>query len=359
MKDNDENYIKICFRLAKRGIGFVSPNPLVGSIIVKNNIIIGKGYHKKYGAPHAEINAIKNSTESVNGATLYCNLEPCCHIKKKTPPCVPFIIENNIKRVVISNLDSNPIVNGNGIRELKEAGIEVKTGVLYEEGALLNQFYFNVVKTGLPFINVKIAQSLDGKISSVKNRRTNISSSESQKFVHRLRSEYDALLVGSNTVIVDNPLLTVRNVRGRNPIRIIIDRTLKIPLNKNVCNLSDKGNTWIITSTKTSVKKIKKFKDKGIQVLCLSENKNQEITLLSILRSLKSRGICSLLVEGGQSIFSQFVRNNYWNKITLIQSPLIFGRGVNTFHLSKSNSVKINTVSRIGEDVILEILPNS
>ena len=257
MQSDHSKYIKHCFNLAKKGKGSVSPNPLVGAILVKNGKVIGKGYHKKYGSAHAEVNAINNSTEKVTGSTLYCNLEPCCHANKQTPPCVPLIIEKKIKKVVISNLDPNKEVNGKGVKQLREAGIEVITDVLEDEGKDLNKFYFKYVKEKLPYITLKIAQSIDGKISVAKNKQTWLTGKESIKYVHKLRSEYDAVLVGAGTIKTDNPLLTVRNVKGRNPIRIIIDGKLNIPIKSKILNSNDPENTWIFTSKKANEKKIK------------------------------------------------------------------------------------------------------
>ena len=207
----DKKFIRRSFHLAQKGKGHVSPNPLVGAVIVKNGKVIGKGYHKKYGSAHAEVNAINNSTESVAGSTLYCNLEPCSHIKKQTPPCVPLIIQKKIKKVVISNFDPNKEVNGKGIKQLREAGVEVVTDVLEDEGKDLNKFYFKYVKEKLPYITLKIAQSIDGKISVAKNKQTWLTGKESIKYVHKLRSEYDAVLVGAGTIRTDNPQLNVRD----------------------------------------------------------------------------------------------------------------------------------------------------
>ncbi len=169
---NDEVFLKRCFELAAKGAGTVSPNPLVGTVIVKNGKVIGEGYHKKYGEPHAEVDAFNNSTEDVKGATLYCNLEPCCHTNKQTPPCVPLIINKKILRVVISNLDPNPEVSGEGIKQLRDAGIEVITDLLKNEGEELNKFYFNYVKKKIPYITLKVAQSIDGKISKSNNEQS-------------------------------------------------------------------------------------------------------------------------------------------------------------------------------------------
>ena len=252
--------------MPRKGKGLVSPNPLVGAIIVKNGKIIGRGYHKKYGGDHAEVNAIKNSKEDIAGSTLYCNLEPCCHTNKQTPPCVPLIIEKKIKRVVISNLDPNKQVNGDGVRQLRKAGIEVDTGVLEEEGKVLNKFYFKYASEKLPYITLKIAQSIDGNISEAKNKQTWLTGKESIKYVHQLRNEYDAVLVGAGTIKSDDPQLNVREIKGRNPIRVIIDGKLSIPLKSKILNSTDPEKTWIFTSYSSDEKKVKRIVERGINI---------------------------------------------------------------------------------------------
>ena len=194
----DESYIQLALEIAKKGIGEVSPNPLVGCILVKDDRIIGAGYHEKFGANHAEINAIENAKELVEGSTLFINLEPCSHFGK-TPPCVDKIIEKKIKRVVIGTLDMNPIVSGNGVKKLKSAGIEVKVGVLEKECVNLNKFFFKYITNKIPYISLKAAQTLDGKIADTKGRSQWISSMQSRKYVHHLRANYDAVLIGAGT----------------------------------------------------------------------------------------------------------------------------------------------------------------
>ena len=256
---NDQKFIKECFKLAAKGKGYASPNPLVGAVLVKNGKIIGKGYHKNYGEAHAEVNAIKNSKVNVTGSTLYCNLEPCCHKDKQTPPCVPLIIKKKIKRVVISNLDPNKAVNGKGVRQLQAAGIEVTTGVLEKDGSELNKFYFKNIKEKLPYVTLKVAQSIDGKISISKKEQIWLTGKKSVNYVHKLRSEYDAVLVGAGTIKSDNPLLTVRKVKGRDPLRVIIDGKLSIPISSRVIECQVPQKTIIITSNGASERKIKQI----------------------------------------------------------------------------------------------------
>ena len=264
---NDEVFLKRCFELAAKGSGTVSPNPLVGVVLIKNGKVIGEGYHKKHGKAHAEVDALNNSTEDVGGSTLYCNLEPCCHTNKQTPPCVPLIISKGIKKVIISNFDPNPDVNGEGVKQLRDAGIEVIIDVLKEEGEELNKFYFNYVKKKIPYITLKVAQSKDGKITKSKSEQIWLTGEESNRFVHQQRAIYDAVLVGANTVAVDNPRLTVRNVVGRNPKRIILDGKLSIDLNAVVLSAEDIENTWILTSKNADKEKMDQIIEKGARVI--------------------------------------------------------------------------------------------
>ena len=350
---NDLKFIRECFKHAEKGKGNVSPNPLVGAVLVKNGKIIGKGYHKKYGEAHAEVNAIKNSKVNVAGSTLYCNLEPCCHKNKQTPPCVPLIIKKKVKRVVISNLDPNKDVNGKGVRQLRAAGIEVTTGVLENEGRVLNKFYFKYAKEKLPFITLKIAQSINGKISLSKKEQIWLTGKKSVEYVHKLRSEYDAVLVGAGTIKTDNALLTVRKVKGRNPIRIIIDGKLSIPLNSKVIDCSDPQKTIIITSNTLSERKIKQLSAKGIKLFKLKTSSKDQIDLKSILKLLAKQKITSALVEGGSEIFTQFLDKNLFDEIIVLQTPKILGRGIGAFNLEKMKRIQLLGAEKIGEDVKL------
>jgi diaminohydroxyphosphoribosylaminopyrimidine deaminase/5-amino-6-(5-phosphoribosylamino)uracil reductase len=346
----DIKFIKKCFSQAKRGAGKVSPNPLVGVVIVKKGKIIGEGWHKKYGAPHAEVNAFLNSNEDVSGATLYCNLEPCCHTKKQTPPCVPLIIKKKIKRVVISNFDPNKDVNGKGIRQLRKAGIKVTTGILENKGDELNKFYFKFVREKMPFIVIKIAQSFDGKISESRKKQTWLTGKESIKFVHKLRSEYDAVLVGTNTIKVDNPLLTVREVKGRNPVRIIIDGKLSIPLKSNVVECEDPQNTWIFTSNNSSERKEKILSKKEVKIFRINSSKNNRLNLKKVLCILHKQKITSILVEGGEEIFNQFIQNKRFDEIIVLKAPKILGKGINAPNIEKMRNIRLIGEDKLGKD---------
>lgn len=346
-----DRYIRACFNLAQKGRGNVSPNPLVGALLVKNGKIIARGYHKKFGDAHAEVNAINNSKTDVSGATLYCNLEPCCHTNKQTPPCVPLIIKKKIKRVVISNLDPNTEVNGRGVKQLRDAGIEVITGILEHEGKDLNKFYFKYTAEKIPYITLKIAQSIDGKISLSNKQQTWLTGKESIENVHRLRGEYDAVLVGANTIKTDDPQLNVRLIRARNPIRIIIDGKLSLPIKSKILNCSDIEKTWIFTSSSSSSKKIIFLEKLGIKITQIQPTLNDEIKLLNVLKILAENKITSLLVEGGQKIFSQFLNQNLFDEILVFQSPIILGKGINAFDSVKLKQLRLKVVSQFGNDI--------
>jgi diaminohydroxyphosphoribosylaminopyrimidine deaminase/5-amino-6-(5-phosphoribosylamino)uracil reductase len=347
----NQKYIRKCFTLAKKGYGKVNPNPYVGCVIVKNGKVIAEGWHQYFGGPHAEPNAIRNAKESIKGATLYCNLEPCCHTDKKTPPCTPLVISAGIKKVVISTLDPNPKVAGKGVKQLRAAGIEVVTGVLEEEGNELNKFFFHSVKTGLPFVTVKVAQTLDAKINFKTKNQTWITGDKSKKYVHELRSIYDAVLIGANTIKIDDPQLNVRLVKGRDPKKIIIDGKLSTPLNRKLFMQPDLSTIYLFTGKNVSKNKIIKLEQLGTKIFQLSMNKKSELSLKQILKILGKENINSILVEGGNSIFSQFIEKELFNEIIYLSAPKIFGTGLDAYNLTRKIELNLKSAEIIGEDL--------
>lgn len=285
----DKKYIQTCLKLAKNGAGFVSPNPLVGCVIVRDGKIIARGYHHKYGQKHAEIDALDKIPGKAEGATLYVNLEPCS-IYGKTPPCTERIINEKIGRVVIGCLDKNPLVSGNGVKALKKAGIEVATGILWQECELLNQFFFKWISTGLPYVSLKIARTTDNFVAGPNGERINITGEASRKEVHELRAFYDAVLIGKNTALKDNPKLTVRKIKGRQPFRIVLDSKGELLGNQKLHLLNDKysNKTMVITG---------------------------KITLKKLLSTLAKENIFSILVEGGPSIWSSFIKEKLVDQV--------------------------------------------
>jgi len=359
----DESYIQLTIEIAKKGEGSVSPNPLVGCVIIKDSRIIGAGYHQKFGENHAEINAIESSAESLEGSTLFVNLEPCSH-QGKTPPCVDRIISEKIKRVVIGTLDLNPLVSGNGVKALKKAGVDVKVGVLEKECIELNKFFFKFVANKLPYVTLKAAQTLDGMVADKNNYSEWISSSESRKYVHWLRARYDAVLIGSETARTDNPKLTVRMIEGRNPYRVVLDSNLKLKSDLNLFKINSDNKTIVITSewSKSKLKKINLIEKLGVKILFAKSDIQGRMQLKSVLKELSKLQIISIMVEGGSKIYSSFIKQNLFDDIYLFVSPKILGSGLKTFSEFKSkklgDAVKLNVrrTQKIGDDLLIELV---
>ena len=315
------NYMKKAIDIAKKGAGKVNPNPLVGAIIVKNGKIIGEGYHKYYGGNHAEVEAINNAIESVENADLYVTLEPCSHYGK-TPPCVKKIIENKIKRVFIGTKDFNPVVCGNGIKILEQNKIEVFYDICKNECLQLNEIFFKYITTKTPFVLMKTAMTIDGKIATKTGKSKWISNEESRKYVHKLRNDYSAIMVGINTIIADNPKLDSRIENAKNPIKIIIDSNLRIPENSNVL---DTSNSRCIIATSESPKnyqKIQYLKNNGVEIIQVGI---QRVNLKKLMTILGNMGIDSILLEGGGELNFSALNENIVDKVISFISPKIFG----------------------------------
>lgn len=357
----DESYIQLTLELAKRGIGKVSPNPLVGCVITRNDKIIGAGFHAKYGEEHAEINAINSSQESLEGATLYVNLEPCSHYGN-TPPCVDRIINEKIKRVVIGTLDINPVVNGKGIKKFKAAGVEVKAGVLEKECEELNKFFFKYIAKKLPYITLKAATTLDGKIADVNAKSEWISSEESRKYVHSLRNKYDAVLIGANTALIDNPLLTVRHIEGRNPWRVVLDPELKLPIDLSLFRKNFDQRTIIVLCEKGLKKKRKlaQLENSGVKIIEAKKTDENFINLKYLLKELAKISITSILVEGGSKILTSFIKEKLFDDLILFISPKMLGDGVSVVQnlgissIKKTLNMKLKKCDVLDNDIVAE-----
>lgn len=353
----DEKYMNRCFELAIKGAGMVSPNPMVGCVIVKSGKVIAEGYHRKYGSDHAERHAIKSAIKkklSLKGSTLYVNLEPCAHFGF-TPPCADLIIEHNISKVVIGTKDPYHEVAGKGIKKLKLAEIKVVTGVLENEAMELNKFFIKYVTEDMPYVMLKAAQTLDGKIADEKYRSKWISSPESRKLVHRLRAVYDAVLVGSNTVNCDDPELTVRDANGRNPVRIVLDNDLSSNLKSQLYTKRLIGKTVVMTSKNANKAKINKFLKAGIVVIpCRSLN--GRIDLKDVLKKLAGLDIQSVIVEGGAQTYSGFISQNLVDEYMIFTAPKIMGSGIAAFSkpVDFHKFGKVNFY-RSGSDILLNI----
>jgi len=312
-----ESFMRRCFDLARLGAGHVSPNPMVGAVLVHEGRIIGEGWHQRYGEAHAEVNCLRAvSTENqrfIEQSTLYCSLEPCFHFGK-TPPCVDLVLQQKIPRVVISNTDPNPLVAGQSIIKMREAGITVTSGVLAAEGAQLNRIFFKCIREQKPYVILKWAQSSDGFIGK-QGERTVISGPATQRLVHKWRSETDAILVGATTALVDNPRLDTRFYPGSVPLRIVLDRQRRLPREHHV--LDDTAETWIVGPQRS-----------GPWQRTLFIQADEKIKIPDLLQKLQEARRTSLLVEGGANLLQQFLDAGLWDEIRIIENEQYLGSGV-------------------------------
>jgi diaminohydroxyphosphoribosylaminopyrimidine deaminase/5-amino-6-(5-phosphoribosylamino)uracil reductase len=333
--EKDKRFMRLALELAEKSRGRTSPNPLVGAVIVKNGRIVGRGYHKKAGSAHAEINALKAARRYANGATLYVNLEPCCHYGR-TSPCTEEIIKAGIKRGVFSIKDPNPLVAGRGAGQLRKAGIDVDFGLLKNEAQNLNEVYLKYIRSGRPFVTLKTAQTLDGRIATTAGNSKWITGTKARKLAHQLRAENDAVVVGSGTVRNDNPQLTVRSVRGNNPYRIIVSRRVNFSGSLKLFKNNDDART-ILATTKKSVGKMKA---KNLIVWTIRENKDG-LSPADLLDKAGQFGITSLLIEGGGALATSFIKAGLIDKHYLFIAPKIIGAGINAV-----GDLKVRTISR-------------
>ncbi|MBI3609927.1 MAG: bifunctional diaminohydroxyphosphoribosylaminopyrimidine deaminase/5-amino-6-(5-phosphoribosylamino)uracil reductase RibD [Nitrospirae bacterium] len=359
----DETYMRWALSLAERGAGRTSPNPMVGAVIVKAGRIVGEGYHRRAGGPHAEAVALKKAGARAKGATLYLNLEPCCHLDKRTPPCVPLIIRSRIKRIVIAMRDPNPKVNGKAIAILRRAGIQVTEGVLKHKALRLNEVYVKYITTGKPFVISKAAMSLDGKIAFKKGSSTWITGKKARFQAHRLRNQADAVLVGINTVLTDDPRLTTRlsGMRSRDAHRIVLDSTLKIPLTARLLTQTSKVKTIIATTRRAHPDKIRALERAGATV-CTVKDRDGQVDLSELMTELGHRGIASVLIEGGGKINASAFRSGIVDKLIWLIAPKIIGdlNAVAVLEGSVGSDpnqpvlVRNLSITCVGEDVMLE-----
>ena len=360
MRGLDEVYMRMALDLARKGKGWTTPNPLVGAVIVKGGRIIGQGYHQKYGQPHAEVNAIASAKEDVTGATLYVTLEPCSHFGK-TPPCSDLLIDKNIKRVVVGTLDPNPLVAGKGIERLRNNGIEVVTGVLEEESQKLNEIFIKYIVTKEPFVVMKNAMSLDGKIATVTGESQWISGESSRKQVHSLRHELAGIMVGIETIIKDDPQLTSRAPNSRNPIRIVVDSQLRIPIPSKVLTQQDKAKTIVATTRRANKEKLDTLKQMGIEVIVIKE-KCERVDLRELMKIVGAKGIDSILLEGGATLNFSALEEGIVDKIQSYIAPKIIGgkeaktavEGAGVHSLKNAFQIDRMTPVMVGEDLFVE-----
>jgi diaminohydroxyphosphoribosylaminopyrimidine deaminase / 5-amino-6-(5-phosphoribosylamino)uracil reductase len=360
-------FMTLALRLAEKGRGKTSPNPMVGALVVKNGRIVGRGYHHGPGQPHAEILALNEAGPRANGATLYVTLEPCCHFLKRTPPCVPAVIQSGVRQVVVAMSDPNPMVKGRGIAVLRRAGIVVRTGVAQEEAAQLNRAYLHWVRTGRPYVILKAGMTLDGKVATAKGESRWITGPRARQAAHRLRSQVDALIVGVGTVLKDDPTLTARlsdrplKLAPRQPLRIVLDSRLRTPPRATVCAAQDRAKTLIVTTSRASQSRRRSFERAGVEVVSLSI-KSGRVSLPGVMTMLGKRGITSVLIEGGSTLNASALREKLVNHVVLYLAPTLMGgqdaKAVigdrSPKRLAQALPLRHITVRRIGKDLVVE-----
>lgn len=361
MSKDSEYYMARALEISQKAKGYTSPNPMVGCVIVKGGKIIGEGYHKCYGQLHAERNALKNCKEDPREATLYVTLEPCCHYGK-TPPCTDAIIEHGIKKVVIGAMDPNPKVAGKGVSILREHGIEIQTGVLEKECLEANEIFFHYILTKKPFVAMKYAMTLDGKIATFTGSSKWITSEKAREHVHQLRHQYQGIIIGVGTVLKDDPMLNCRIEGGLNPIRIICDSALQTPLNSNIVKSAHEISTIIAYCKANSVKE-KELKLAGIDLLKLEKNRRGlGINLSDLLIKLGEKNIDSVLIEGGGTLHGSALEEGIVNKVYAYIAPKLVGgsgalspvegRGVE--HMKDAVELVDTKYFSLGKDFVIE-----
>jgi diaminohydroxyphosphoribosylaminopyrimidine deaminase / 5-amino-6-(5-phosphoribosylamino)uracil reductase len=354
ISEADRLYMKMALSLAEKGRGTTSPNPMVGAIIVREGEIIGKGFHLRTGGDHAEIVALKEAGDRANGATLYVTLEPCCHYGK-TPPCTDAIVKSGIKRVIFAMLDPNPLVCGGGFESLRQHNIVTVSGVLENSARKLNESYIKFISTGIPFLTLKIAITMDGRIAAADCSSKWITGPEARKRVHILRSWSDAVMVGVGTVLSDDPSLTVRDAEGSDPVRVILDHSLRSPLNAKI--FSD-NNVILFTGNHPDEEKLKELNKRGIEVW-KSDCIEGKISLEYILKKLGKKSITGILCEGGSTLASSLLREKLVDKVCVFIAPKILGSGMNGFSdlgietLSDAIYLKDREIEEIGDDILI------
>ncbi len=327
--NSGKTYMARALKLAEIGRGTTSPNPMVGAVIVKGGRVIAEGYHRKAGGDHAEIVALKKAGKKAAGATIYVTLEPCCHTGR-TGPCSQALIKAGVAEVVFASSDPNPIVNGGGAKQLRDAGIRVKSGVLKAEAEKLNDAYYAYHRNGRPHVTLKLAQTLDGRIATTSGDSKWITSEKSRKLAHRIRSEVDAVLVGAGTVRADNPSLTVRAVKGTNPYRVVVTSSAKFPRQCNLFKNNDDHRTVIASSAETVERLAKRRNGTGLTYWTVKQNRNGSLNIKDLLKKASDFGLRSLLVEGGSELATAFIKAGLVDKYMIFVAPRILGKGINS-----------------------------
>lgn len=355
----DEKYMRLAMQLAGNAIGRTSPNPLVGAVVVKDNRVVGCGWHRKAGTPHAEVHALNQAGELAQGADVYVTLEPCAHYGK-TPPCAKALVEAKVKNVYGGLLDVNPKVAGKGFKILEDAGIHVEYGFLQDELRKQNEVFFKWIEHKKPFVVLKAAMTLDGKIATTTGQSKWITNETSRAYGYKLRDIYDGIMVGINTVIEDNPMLTARVDGGKNPIRIVVDSSLKIDINANV--VQDKSaKTIVATTDKADKDKILKLQAQDVDVIVVDKDENDKVDIEKLLDILGQQNICSILVEGGATLSGSFVAKKLIDKVYFFIAPKIIGgkeaktpvAGTGILNLQEALALKDIQIEKLEEDILI------
>ncbi len=374
--NSDEKFMRRAIELAIKGEGFTNPNPMVGAVIVKDGRVIGEGYHRRYGDLHAERDALSRLTEAADGATIYVTLEPCCHHGKQ-PPCTEAIVENGIKKVVIGSRDRNPLVAGKGVRILKDAGIEVVEDFMRDDCDALNPVFFKYITTKQPYVVLKYAMTMDGKIATVSGASKWITGEESRNGVQYLRHKYMGIMAGIGTVLADDPMLNTR-IRGlKSPVRVIVDSNLSIPLNSKIVKSAEEYRTVVAycghesglhnaakdNDRKEHADKVSELEKAGIQLIETPDD-NGRVDVSFLMRYLGEQGIDSVLVEGGGTLNDSIIRAGLADRVEVFVAPKIFGgagakspvEGIGINEVDDALLFRLLEINRYGDDILLSYI---
>ncbi|MDD2733537.1 MAG: bifunctional diaminohydroxyphosphoribosylaminopyrimidine deaminase/5-amino-6-(5-phosphoribosylamino)uracil reductase RibD [Desulfuromonadaceae bacterium] len=358
---SDTKFMKRALTLARKGIGMTSPNPAVGCIIVNNGMVVGEGWHKKAGGPHAEVHALEMAGDAARDAEIFVTLEPCCH-SGKTPPCSDALIKAGVRRVVAGMRDPNPHVNGGGLLALESAGITTSCGVLEEECRAINLPFIKYVTTAMPYVTYKSAMTLDGNIATITGESRWVSCEKSRKQVHLMRSHMDAVMVGVDTIIADNPQLTVRHVRGKDPLRVIVDTRLRTPKSVTILNGELSAKT-IIATAESNTDVHRPYLEQGATIVVCDEYDGR-VSMKDLLQKLGEMGVQSILLEGGSHLAGNMLQQGLIDELVFFVAPKIIGsNGFAPFTLqgitSMAHAIKLNftDIRRIGSDIVVTARP--
>ena len=367
VRERDDRYMTLALRLAEKGRGTASPNPMVGAVVVKNGRIVGEGFHLRPGQPHAEILALRQAGTRARGATLYVTLEPCCHLLKRTPPCVPEVLRSGINRVVIAMRDPNPSVSGRGAAVLRRAGLSVTLGIARDEAKELNQAYGHWVRTKRPYVTLKAGMTLDGQIATASGESQWISGDRSRREVHQLRSRVDAVLIGVGTVLCDDPSLTARTgaqlqkLARRQPLRIVVDSRLRIPIKARILSQQNRTRTIVATTGSAPASRQSALKRRGVETITCP-TVHGRVSLSALLNELGRRGVTSLLLEGGSELNAAMLRARLVQHVRLYLAPMLLGGddakgvigGKSPVRLAQAMTLRRRRIRSLGGDIVVE-----